>query len=31
MKKLRPLLIAWAAGLALWLLLGCVKIGRAHV
>ena len=26
MKKLRPLLIAWAAGLALWLLLGCVSL-----
>ncbi|WP_394964065.1 hypothetical protein [Candidatus Allofournierella excrementigallinarum] len=29
MRKLRPLLIAWAAGLALWLLLGCVSLARA--
>ena len=28
MKKLRPLLIAWAAGLALWLLLGCVSLAK---
>lgn len=28
MKKFRPLLIAWAAGLALWLLLGCVSLAK---
>jgi len=28
MKKFKPLLIAWAAGLALWLLLGCVSLAR---
>ena len=28
MKKLKPLLLAWAAGLALWLLLGCVSLAK---
>lgn len=28
MKKFKPLLIAWAAGLALWLLLGCVSLAK---
>ena len=28
MKKLRPLLLAWAAGLAIWLLLGCVSLAK---
>lgn len=28
MKKLRPLLLAWAAGLAIWLLLGCASLAK---
>ena len=28
MKKLRPLLLAWAAGLAIWLVLGCVSLAK---
>ena len=28
MKKLKPLLLAWAAGLAIWLVLSCVSLAK---
>lgn len=28
MKKLRPLLLAWAAGLGIWLVLGCASLAK---